>query len=91
MKRSEMVEKISNTLLGRHCDKPNCDFCENTANAILSTAEAAGMLPPPVELKKQGHGCLCTMREGCPECDQYGKYYENKWEKENETLLSPKT
>lgn len=87
MKRSEMINAIHSKLN----EMSDGGLISNYwAKEILFVVENAGMVPPPVELKKRGYNCLCTMREGCPECDPYGKYYENKWEPENETVLPTK-
>jgi len=52
---------------------------------LLEHLEERGMTPPPIKMVAQGHGCLCTMRQGndkCVECDDRNNYYENRWEKE---------
>lgn len=58
------------------------------AENILSQIEELGMLPPAVRLKKTGKGCLCTMHEGCEECDHSGLYHKNVWEPEIDTLMN---
>jgi hypothetical protein len=79
MKRSIMLEIIEKRLRMRNSGHYSYNSAEH-AELILQAIESAGMLPPSVFLKKTGSGCLCTMREGCQECDPYGKYYTNKWE-----------
>lgn len=81
MKRSIMIEIIANRLSHRNSGHYSYDAKQH-AEEILQAIESLGMTPPPVELKKNTGSCLCTMREGCQECDSYGKYYSNKWENE---------
>jgi hypothetical protein len=77
MKRWEMIEIIEKELNDFGDYFPN----NQLASLILKQIEEAGMVPPPpVQLKKTGAGCLCTMREDCVECNPYSKFYENKWE-----------
>jgi hypothetical protein len=75
MRRSQLEKEINDWL---------DSSVEITGKTILDLLESKGMVPPKILLVKTGKGCLCTMREGCEECDPYGQYFVNKWESENE-------
>ena len=65
MKRSEMIEKISNIVsLYRHM--PN-DFISNEgfSEVLLNVIESNGMLPPDNDTIIEGH--LCTVNKWEPE------------------------
>ena len=82
MKRSEAVKVVIKEL--EHHVPDHVDL-KLLGSGIIYELERIGMLPPHVELKKTGKGCLCTMREGCEECDTLNKYYDNMWESEDDT------
>lgn len=84
MKRNEMVKSLAISYAHHHrmliTNGVPPKFTLEVAEYLLNTIEKLGMLPPPYQLHKTDKGCMCTMREGCEECDQYGKYFNNSWE-----------
>lgn len=70
MKRSEMIEKLHNSLVGKFIPYYNPEF-NDKIEELLTEIEESGMLPPFV---------------GVGEEDDWGFLdYENKWEPEDET------
>lgn len=87
MKRSDAIKKLIPYVLSpfERTEKENykCKITEQRAVELMDFIEKQlKMLPPKVRIKKTGSGCLCTLREGCPECDSFIKYYENEWNEE---------
>ena len=83
MKRSEMLVHMQRAYGIRHVMvESGYITVKDFMDELLTYMEGKGMIPPAFELKKTGKGCLCSMRDGCEECDPYNKYYENKWEPE---------
>lgn len=59
MKRSEMIQKIANLISG-HDHNPEYDISDydlEMSHWVLDLVEKEGMLPPEVDVVREGHDC----------------------------------
>lgn len=77
MKRSEMLQMITDFLWKSNGDYGYKKFASLDAEELLDIIEKAGMLPP---FKKEP--CFCSMRGTCPTCSP--NLFKSEWEPEND-------